>query len=378
MKRRIALVGALALVLSVFTAPGAYAAPTCGVVGDTLVIEEPGNYELTLEVARHTILADHEGIGGACGAAAFDVRDLGIDVVEITQYASVTFVLDDDRTRDLGDWAGLEFEVAVTSADVVFDAGDLDGVSVDVQIGPRGRFSIEHGSGDLETSEDVRFVGGDGSDTFDARGYHGDTVAVGGYGDDALYGGNGRDELDCADAGNDECWGGPDDDELAIGSGDSAAPGDGDDVIDASGTHGDWTLTYADVSSGILYDKEASAYVRSSSGDDRITGYAPRTMVGSRYGDEIVGDDQSETIEGGDGSDLIRGHEGRDRISGGSGDDRLFGGRDADEISGGDGNDMLYGRWGADLLRGDAGFDRMNGGYGLDVCGGEIRTACER
>ena len=378
MKRRIALAGALALVLSVFVAPVAHAVNACTVLGDTLIIEESGDYALTLQMAGDTIRVDHAP-SGVCQDQSWDVSSTGIDVVEVTQYAGVTFLLDDYVSEEVGDWASLTFDLFITAGGVNFDAAGVDDwVGVDVSVDSGGDFVIEHGDGDLAVAGDVTFVGSDEHDTFDARTYDGDVVADGGDGNDVLYGGDGDDTLTCLDSGYDQCWGSDGDDQLAIGRGDTAAPGDGDDDVDAYSTYGDWTLTYADSSYGITYDKEGYGDVRSSGGDDDINGDAPQTVIGSRHDDEIIGDDEDETLIGGEGRDLIRGHEGQDRISGDSGDDTLYGGRDSDTISGGDGDDDLYGRRGNDLLRGDAGRDRLYGGEGRDVCGGEILNACER
>lgn len=380
MRGRIALAAMAALALSIFTAPAAIADPpvtdSCSVVDHTLSIVEDGAFALTLQIDDEDLVADHAE-GGVCQNHAVPLST--IQTVEVTQPATVRFLLDDAANGDVADWNGLRFDILVTSGDGVFDASAVDDWSgVDVRIGWGGDFAIERGYGDLDVAGTIVFVGSPDRDTFDAHTYSGVVEADGGFGDDRLYGGYGDDELDCASFGDDECSGGDGDDTLVIGRGDIAAPGDGDDRIDAYSTRGDWTLTYADSSSGIEYDARYGGYVRSRAGDDRIDGDSPLTVIGSRYGDEIIGDEASETLEGGDGADLIRGRQGADRIFGGGGNDTLYGGRDADSISGGYGDDVLYGRRGNDLLRGDAGFDRLYGGEDRDSCIGEVENTCER
>lgn len=376
MKRRIALVGAVALVFTVLTAPVASAADGCAILGNTLILAEDGDFPLTLQMDGD-LLRVSQTAGGVCASSSpFDTSDF--DAVEITQYATVTFLLEDYTSEEVADWSSLEFDVMVTAGDGVFDASGVDdSVGVDVRIDSGGDFAIERADGDIDVEGLIRFIGSDERDTFDARSYDGDVVADGGDDNDVLYGGDGDDELVCVDSGYDQCWGGDGDDDLSIGRGDTAAPGDGRDDVDAYSTNGDWTLTYADASYGVVYNKEHDPdEVLSDGGDDNLRGDAPETVIGSNYADTIVGDEEYETLEGGGGNDFIRGRKGDDTISGGSGNDTLYAGRGNDLVSGGDGNDVLYGREGSDILRGDAGNDRLYGGPGADICGGEYENSC--
>ncbi len=114
------------------------------------------------------------------------------------------------------------------------------------------------------------------------------------------------------------------------------------------GGDGNDTLTYASFNTGVnvnVKDKGAKA--------SNI-----EIIIGTRYGDTLVGDSVDNTIKGG---------EGGDSIGGGAGDDVLNGGEGIDYISGGDGDDTLNGGNRNDHLWGGAGADTIDGGNGGDT-----------
>jgi Ca2+-binding RTX toxin-like protein len=80
-------------------------------------------------------------------------------------------------------------------------------------------------------------------------------------------------------------------------------------------------------------------------------------VIGSAFGDELVGDGQRNVLRGEGAADTISGVEGDDALHGGGGGDLLDGGDGADWLEGGDGNDTLWGGLGNDELRGGAGID---------------------
>jgi hypothetical protein len=102
-------------------------------------------------------------------------------------------------------------------------------------------------------------------------------------------------------------------------------------------------------------------------------------LVGSQWGETLMGNSGSDTILGGGGHDLLQGDPGddiifggagRDTIHGDEGDDILRGGGGADVLRGGDGFDMLFGNAGNDVLRGGDGHDRLLGGVDNDQLNG--------
>ncbi|WP_422362893.1 tandem-95 repeat protein [Pyruvatibacter mobilis] len=81
-------------------------------------------------------------------------------------------------------------------------------------------------------------------------------------------------------------------------------------------------------------------------------------VVGSVFGDTLIGDDADNMLDGGSGNDDLRGGGGNDSLKGGDGDDSLTGGAGADWLVGGAGSDVLDGGDGfdtADYSQSDAG-----------------------
>ena len=107
-------------------------------------------------------------------------------------------------------------------------------------------------------------------------------------------------------------------------------------------------------------------------------------VVGTGYGDSILGDGARNLLRGqaGDdqmngraGADVLDGGWGRDTLLGGGGSDRLLGGAGADLLKGGAGRDRLFGGGHADRLEGGAGDDILTGGAGADVFVFDARSA---
>ena len=123
-------------------------------------------------------------------------------------------------------------------------------------------------------------------------------------------------------------------------------------------------------------------------GDDVIRAYGGADLIQGGFGNDL--------IDGGDGADIVEGQFGDDTIYGGAGDDSIYGddlaslmfgddiifagegadlvygGQGDDKIYGGDDDDTLYGNSGEDIMYGDAGADRIDSGYGWDtIFGGD-------
>ena len=99
----------------------------------------------------------------------------------------------------------------------------------------------------------------------------------------------------------------------------------------------------------------------------QLLGSAPGAVyniIGSEFGDTLIGGDGQDVIDGGDGADTLYGYGGVDVLTGGIGGDTIYGGDGADTLLGGDGNDTLYGGNDADILIGGAGDDTLVGNSG--------------
>lgn len=240
--------------------------------------------------------------------------------------------------------ATLEYELGgggfISRADGVYAGFTVAaGVAIEDAVGGRG---------------DDMIFGNDGSNTLLAR--QGDDTLLGfagrdrlssGAGDDLINGGAGRDLIDggagedllSGNEGADHIRGGGDDDELvgAVGD-DSLVGGEGDDVLFGG------------------------------AGDDHLIGQSGDDAVDAGPGDDVVrtgtGDD---SVLGGFGDDTIRGGDDDDHLVGQAGADRLVGGEGDDVIRGGGNDDALLGGAGSDRLLGGGGNDRLFGGDDADA-----------
>ena len=140
--------------------------------------------------------------------------------------------------------------------------------------------------------------GGDGADTLN-----------GGAGNDTLNGDAGSDSLN-GDAGNDTLGGGAGADTLKGGFGnDTLNGGDDNDLLDGgvgndtlNGGAGTDTVTYA-AATGRVEVNLQSGVVGGAHGADFIS--EVENVVGSDYGDRIIGDGNANRIDGGNGLDVV-------------------------------------------------------------------------
>jgi Ca2+-binding RTX toxin-like protein len=222
----------------------------------------------------------------------------------------------------------------------------------------------------------------------------GPNVLIGGPGDDSLESGGNDASLESpALAGSSD-----------ILAGDGAGPGrDGNDVM--TGGSGVNVLSFSAARSNVRVSlSEGRA---TGEGEDEFSGI--NVVIGSFFGDELVGDDGDNAFQPLDGDDRVEAGEGRDVIvytlalgmtvdlrSGktlGEGRDNLesiedvWGSDFNDQIDGDQndnriyalgGSDRVAGHAGDDLLDGGKGVDSLNGGPGSDSClAGEQITECE-
>src|SRR5262245_8612252 len=163
-----------------------------------------------------------------------------------------------------------------------------------------------------------------------------DDKLTGNESDNQLWGGDGNDTL-IGGLGNDTLHGGGDDDILK--------PGYGTDTV--YGDTGIDTVSYADSTGHVVFSLAADRSCGDETGDAY---YRVRNAEGTKYDDQITGDDQDNVIEGGNGNDDLWGKAGNDTLKGGNGDDTLYGGSNDDILMPGDGQDTVYGDGGSDTV----------------------------
>ncbi len=188
----------------------------------------------------------------------------------------------------------------------------------------------------------------------------GDLIAAGFTGSVSLFGG----------PGNDRLVGGPGNDMLDGRAGDdSLAGGDGDDTL--VGSSGNDTADFRAAAAGVAVNLFAGTAL--GQGTDTLSGI--ENVIGSAFGDLLVGDGSNNELRGDTGGDTLRGGDGNDVLLGNEGDDSLDGEAGDDTVTGAAGNDTLQGSLGIDRLveEGDLNFmlsDTALTGLGSDVLDG--------
>lgn len=133
---------------------------------------------------------------------------------------------------------------------------------------------------------------------------------------DKLWGGSGSDTL----------WGGDGDDRLYGGRGaDVLIGGTGADLING-GFGFDW-VSYTDAKEAVTINLSAGPQGGWAEGDTLINIEA---VVGSRYNDILIGNQEANTLNGGAGNDRLDGASGNDLLIAGAGQDTLLGGEGTD------------------------------------------------
>ncbi|MGO4705577.1 cadherin domain-containing protein [Microvirga sp. 2MCAF38] len=242
----------------------------------------------------------NDSLNGGLGADFFDAGD-GFDFIVYNEALTGVTV---DLTRpslNAGEAAGDTYSNPLAIEGIIGSAFN------DILIGNKISNDLQGWDGD------DRLSGLDGADSL-----------YGALGNDTLDGGNGDDHLD-GEGGNDFLIGGA--------GADTLNGGDGFDFADYStATDFVWVnLTQVFGNRG-----DATGDIFSS-----IEG-----LVGSRYSDYLVGNDEANNIQG---------WYGEDSLVGAGGNDSLYGGEGNDSLDGGEGNDLLAGERGNDTLNGGAG-----------------------
>ncbi|EPE98402.1 cadherin-like domain-containing protein [Rhizobium grahamii] len=289
-------------------------------------------------------------------------------------------------------------ELAGKAGDDLIEGGAGDdaltgGLGTDVALGEAGDDTFKVGllgedltqqaAGTPVSDGNDTYVGGEGSDTYDASGataavdvdLASGTATGADIGSDSLDGienviGSAHDDTICGDGYDNQLIGGAGDDVVSGGAGDDVVIVLGPPAADSS----DSGLDAGSHDGNDAYDGGAgcdtldlSALVKMVIADIEA-GYAEGEEIGR---DTILG---FETIHGGSGDDRFSGGSGTDILYGGGGDDQVAGRSGDDHLVGGDGDDRLDGGSGDDVFivlarsgnGGDDGDDRMDGGSGSD------------
>jgi Ca2+-binding RTX toxin-like protein len=135
-----------------------------------------------------------------------------------------------------------------------------------------------------------------------------------------------------------------------------------------------------------LYGGAGADYLDGGQGNDDLYGGADSdTMLGGLGNDNLYGGDGTDTLYDISGTDVMYGGAGADKMYGmygnsasdhmtaygGDGDDTIIAGSFNDTLYGGANNDLLWGAGGVDVLYGDGGNDNMYGGGGSDFFVGD-------
>ncbi|MEZ5925074.1 MAG: calcium-binding protein [Hyphomicrobiaceae bacterium] len=210
----------------------------------------------------------------------------------------------------------------------------LGNAGADKLYGGTGNDRIDGGSGN------DRLYGESGTDTL--IGGKGADVIHGGSHNDKLYGGSQNDKL-YGDNGNDLLDGGSGNDTLAGGAGnDKFVHSTGSDAyLGGSGAHDLVTFAAAGASIGIdLSLGTAHSLVPGAAAGDRFSGI--EDVVGTKFGDFVIGNGSANTFYGGSGNDILKGGGGADRLYGGNDNDRMSGDSGVDQLWGGAGQDEFH------------------------------------
>jgi len=329
------------------------------------------------------------------------------------------------------DMASYDDSIGQVGVDLATGMGNGGEATGDTLSGIEGVIGSDFNDGLAGDAEDNELHGGAGNDTLGGRG--GDDVLHGGAGADVLAGQDGVDLatwFDSAagvtislntntgqggDAAGDtlssienlegsafaDTLYGNTGDNLLIGAAgnDTLGGGDGDDILNGglgvdvlSGGNGFDIATYVDSDLAVEVILAAGKGYGGEAHGDTIAGV--EGLIGSAFGDVLVGDNRDNFFEGGNGADTLVGGGGFDTasyadslsqvtvdlITGGSGGeaagDRLSGIEEVigsafnDNLSGDSGSNVLHGRNGDDTLKGWAGDDILHGGVGADALDG--------
>ncbi|GAB5404744.1 MAG: hypothetical protein Aurels2KO_29750 [Aureliella sp.] len=164
--------------------------------------------------------------------------------------------------------------------------------------------------------------------------------------------------------GDDKIWGGAGNDWIEDGPGgrDYLFGGAGNDRLRGNGDY--------------LYGEQGNDILRTRDGNSAITniqssgGDGDDQLYGGMGNDLLYGGNGNDKIFASAGHDTVYGQAGNDHLYGAAGNDTLYGGSGNDYVVGHAGNDKLYGESGNDSIHGADGHDYLSGGSGNDYIGG--------
>lgn len=300
------------------------------------------------------------GIEGAYGSAQADTIVGALATSNLIRGGGGDDALSGGNELDIVDYRGaggaVEVDLAAGTATGAAGADTLSGF--EMAIGDVANDTLRGGSADeifRGMGGDDSIDGGDGVDRADYRRATGSVevdllagTSSGADGNDILAGienvrGSSYGDVLKGDAGANLLEGGDGGDDFEGGAGD-------DQLV---GGNGDDAVLYANAGAGVVVDLAAGTAEDGEGGLDTLTSI--ESVMGSRYGDIIAGNDGNNELFGLDGDDLLQGWGG------------------ADTLQGGDGNDTLGGGTGADLLDGGAGVDTVT--FGLASSGVQVNLA---
>jgi Ca2+-binding RTX toxin-like protein len=214
-------------------------------------------------------------------ADSSDKPTRGTDTVDLSRFTSITLSLDVFGSEQDAN-AGLQS----------FAAG-----SSNARLGLYGGF------------EDV--VGTDGNDLL--VGNDADNLLIGGKGNDTLIGAGGNDTLE-GGAGDDSLVGGAGDDTYVFGSGDLGHDTVAETYAGPSDTSSD-ALDFGSFDAAAIVNLASTAMQAVGGGLLSLTlvdGMGVENVIGSKFGDQLTGNDRDNILEGGAGDDTLAGGGGDD------------------------------------------------------------------
>lgn len=328
-------------------------------IGHAIALKHPGNYNGTDGSADGPFLTDFGLVdshdftvmsyyAGVHTATVKPTTPMLYDIAAIQYlYGANTSYNADDTTYRLTEDASVTTRWDGGGTDWLDASAVESGVTLDLREGERYITTAGNSiSWNAFGAEIENAIGGIGEDTIYGGGLS--NSLLGGDGGDVIYGGSGRvDSSDVADT-------------ILGGDGADTIYGNGgDDMI-----YGGASISDTTDAGDVIYGGGGIDSILGNGGDDSLYG----------GGSNSDPNDSVDTIYGGKGADYILGNGGDDFLCGGGnavdpGDtnDTINGGYGDDYMLGNGGDDSLVGSYGDDTFAGGMGEDTLVGGDGLDV-----------